>query len=94
MEPFRPLVDMEVKAIMPAELTPGVKRRLADILNLAVPFEGRECRLGDAIEQYCRLVGAALNENRLRKIPEIDFFKDGLPSAATPSEEDDDPFLE
>ncbi len=91
MEPFRPLADMQVYTLSPVELTSGVKRRLADILNLAVPFENRECRMGDAVELYCRSVCAALNAGRPGKIPDIDFFRDGLPKAARYAEEDEDP---
>ncbi len=63
MEPFRILVDREVKRMKLNQFEHDEKMRLVNILNHEVRIDGKRQYVNNAIKIYCRSVFEALNEN-------------------------------
>lgn len=63
MEPFRILVDKEVKRMKLNQFEHDEKMRLVNILNHEVRIDGKRQYVNNAIKIYCRSVFEALNEN-------------------------------
>lgn len=62
MEPFRPMVDRKVKALMPQKFERTEKIELLSILQEEVCIAGRKELLTNAMRIYCKSVFDALNE--------------------------------
>lgn len=68
MEPFRILVDREVKKMKLADFTGDEKHALIDILNKTVTINKTKQTVLNAIKYYCRSVFDALNDGDLSLI--------------------------
>lgn len=62
MEPFRPLVDYEVKHLMPEKFEHDEKMEMLKVLQREVVIAGRKEYVNNAIKIYCKSVFDALNE--------------------------------
>jgi len=63
MEPFRILVDREVKQMRPEKFEQEEKMKLVDLLNREVYIDGKIQYVSNAIKIYCKSVFDALNED-------------------------------
>lgn len=63
MEPFRPLVDIEVFFMNLSQFEHDEKMQLVNILNTEVRIDGKIQYVNNAIKIYCKSVFDALNEN-------------------------------
>lgn len=63
MEPFRILVDREVREMNPIRFEHEEKMRLVDILNQEVQIDGKKQYVNNAIKIYCKSVFDALEED-------------------------------
>ena len=63
MEPFRILIDLEVKKMNPTCFEQNAKMRLVDILNREVIIDGKKQYVNNAIRIYSKSIFDALNEN-------------------------------
>lgn len=63
MEPFRPLVDRQVKGMILTEFGHEEKMHLVDVLNEEVMIDGKRQYVNNAIKIYCKSVFEALNED-------------------------------
>lgn len=68
MEPFRPLVDVTVKALSPQEFSKNEKIEILKLLNSDVVIENQKQTLLNAVKLYCKSVFRALEEKDLKKI--------------------------
>ena len=68
MEPFRILIDKQVKASDLGEMTTEVKRKLTNVLNDIVWIDQTKQTVLNAIKIYCRSIFEALNEGDLSLI--------------------------
>lgn len=62
MEPFRPLVDFEVKCLQPEQFEHDEKMEMLKVLQREVIISGRKENVNNAIKIYCKSVFDALNE--------------------------------
>lgn len=62
MEPFRPIVDREVYAAMPKEMTTETKRMLYNLMNRQICIAGYRQTVLNTISVYTKSVFDALNE--------------------------------
>lgn len=62
MEPFRPLVDFEVKSLQPEKFEHDEKMEILKVLQKEVIIAGRKEYVNNAIKIYCKSVFDALNE--------------------------------
>jgi len=63
MEPFRILVDREVREMNPIQFEHEEKMRLVNILNQEVQIDGKNQYVNNAIKIYCKSVFDALEED-------------------------------
>ena len=63
MEPFRVLVDLQVKKMQLEKFEHDEKMQLVNILNHEVMIDGKNQYVNNAIKIYCKSVFDALNEN-------------------------------
>ena len=75
MEPFRPLIDYEVKHLQPEKFEHDEKMMLLKVLQKEVVIAGRKEYVNNAIKIYCKSVFDALNENDASLIK---FYRDEL----------------
>ena len=68
MEPFRPLVDVTVKALSPQEFSKNEKIEILKLLNSDVVIENQKQTLLNAVKLYCKSVFRALEVKDLKKI--------------------------
>jgi CRISPR-associated endonuclease Cas1 subtype II len=68
MEPFRPIVDLKVKKMMPDKFEHDEKVEILKILQTEVIIAGRNEYLSNAIKIYCKSVLDALNDSDLSLI--------------------------
>lgn len=72
MEPFRPLVDREVKKLNFTQFDKEEKLKMVDILNQRVTINGRQEYVSSAIKIYTRSVFDAIND---QDVSLIKFYK-------------------
>ncbi|MBO5868579.1 MAG: type II CRISPR-associated endonuclease Cas1 [Oscillospiraceae bacterium] len=78
MEPFRPVVDLLVFALMEEmeELTPAVKRQLFNCLNLDIVSDGKHYTVAYAMERLVQSLGKALENSESRLLlPQLQELK-------------------
>lgn len=68
MEPFRPIVDEEVKKMNPEKFEHDEKMKIVKILQKEVIIAGRRENVNNAIKIYCRSVFEALNDADASKL--------------------------
>lgn len=68
MEPFRTLIDINVKKMMPDKFEHDEKMEIVNILNDEVIINNRKEYILNAIKIYCKSVFDALNENDISLI--------------------------
>ena len=62
MEPFRPLVDYQVKKLKPNKFEHDEKMEILKVLQQEVIIAGRRENVNNAIKIYCRSIFDALND--------------------------------
>ena len=76
MEPLRPIVDLWVDQNhedLFDELTPDNKRKLVNLVNEIIFFDGKRMKVRNAIDKYISSLTSAVNKNNYKalKIPQI-----------------------
>ena len=77
MEPLRPLVDRITLDMMPDNFDTECKRRMADILNTFVMFDGKQMHLNTALPSYVKSVTDAIELNDPSKVMFCEFEDKG-----------------
>lgn len=75
IEPFRPIADMRVKALVPDkidELTPSLKAKFSSITNVLIPFNGELSPLSIVCVKVARsFANYLMNKTNVLLLPEI-----------------------
>ena len=74
MEPFRIIVDRNVKSHLPTEFEKEEKHRLWGILDQTVLIDGSRQNLLNAMKIYTRSIFEAINDNDASKIKFYDYI--------------------